>query len=106
MATYTPWVGFFNPDETDSPQRGVYVVYLFTQDMERLALSLNQGMEYLRKDLGDKAARESLAADANITRDALDSAWCYLTPEAEETRATLKAFRAFDPGTVWCAWEE
>jgi hypothetical protein len=72
MATYTPWVGFFNRDETDSPQRGMYVVYLFTEDLERLVLSLNQGMEYLRRDLGDKAARLRLAADAEAIRMALD----------------------------------
>jgi hypothetical protein len=74
MATYTPWVGFFNPDETDTPQRGIYVVYLFSEDLQHLVLTLNQGMEYLRSDLGDKAARQSLAADAEAIRSALDEA--------------------------------
>ena len=32
LATFTPWVGVFDPDETVSPQHGVYVVYLFGED--------------------------------------------------------------------------
>jgi hypothetical protein len=56
MATYTPWVGFFDPDVTDSPQRGVYLVYIMSEELEMVALTLNQGMEYLRKEFGDKGA--------------------------------------------------
>ncbi len=69
MATYTPWVGFFNPDETSDPQEGVYVVYLFAEDLRSVTLTLNQGMEYLRKRVGDKAARDRLARDARTLRD-------------------------------------
>jgi len=72
MATYTPWVGFFDPDETSSPQYGVYVVYLFSEDLEHVTLTLNQGMERLRKDYGDKVARELLRAEAAAIRALLD----------------------------------
>ena len=68
LATHTPWVGFFNPDETDTPQRGLYVVYLFSEDMERLVLTLNQGMEYLRRRHGNTRARALLARDAEAIR--------------------------------------
>lgn len=51
QATYTPWIGFFNPDVTDSPQRGMYVFLLFSEDLELVGLTLNQGMEYLRRQL-------------------------------------------------------
>jgi len=71
VPTDTPWVGVFNPDETSSPQRGVYVVYLFESDLTGVSLSLNQGMEYLRRELGDKRARERLALDAENIRGAL-----------------------------------
>jgi hypothetical protein len=60
VATYTPWVGFFDPDETNSPQRGIYIVYLIAEDMESITLSLNQGMERLRAELGDAKARSDL----------------------------------------------
>jgi len=29
--TLTPWVGFFNPDETMTPERGMYVAYLVSE---------------------------------------------------------------------------
>lgn len=38
-----PWVAVFDPVVTTSATRGHYVVYLFSGDMRRLYLSLNQG---------------------------------------------------------------
>jgi hypothetical protein len=43
-ATYTPWVGRFDPDETDSPQRGINVGFI-SEDLEAVVLTLNQGMD-------------------------------------------------------------
>jgi len=70
VATFTPWVGFFNPDETTNPQEGIYIVYLLSEDLAGLTLTLNQGMEYLRKRVGDSAARQRLAQDAETIRNA------------------------------------
>ena len=39
-----PWVAVFDPVVTTSAMRGHYVVYLFSADMQRLYLSLNQGI--------------------------------------------------------------
>jgi hypothetical protein len=41
LPTFTPWVGFFNPDETTDPQEGIYVVYLLSADLAGLTLTLN-----------------------------------------------------------------
>ncbi|WP_243641325.1 MrcB family domain-containing protein [Xylanivirga thermophila] len=41
-------------------QRGVYIVYLFSQDMNRVYLTLNQGCTNLKKELGTKVARKSM----------------------------------------------
>ena len=71
MATYTPWVGFFDPDETENPQEGVYVVFIFAQDLRSVTLTLNQGMEYLRRDVGDAGARQRLKMDAKRIRGEL-----------------------------------
>src|SRR4051812_33560390 len=38
-----PWIGVFDPDETTTAQRGMYVVYLFAADMSSIVLSLAQG---------------------------------------------------------------
>jgi hypothetical protein len=70
-ATFTPWVGFFDPDETTSPQFGVYVVYIFAEDLRSAALTLNQGITRLVEKLGWPKARERLAADAKKIREAL-----------------------------------
>ena len=68
VATFTPWVGFFDPDETTSPERGVYVVYLFAADLGSVTLTLNQGMTELTDSLGPAEARSKLANDAEAIR--------------------------------------
>jgi hypothetical protein len=59
-ATFTPWVGIFDPDETTSAQSGVYVVYLFSEDLQHVTLTLNQGITSLVRALGWKQARKRL----------------------------------------------
>lgn len=39
---WVPWIAVFNPAITKTATRGYYVVYLFSADMSRLYLSLNQ----------------------------------------------------------------
>lgn len=40
-----PWIRFYYDDCAPSPKKGVYVVYLFAKDEEKLYLTLNQGVE-------------------------------------------------------------
>ncbi|MDA0563634.1 DUF3578 domain-containing protein [Streptomonospora sp. S1-112] len=49
--TYTPWIGFFDPDETSNPGHGLYVVYIFSADLKSVTLMLNHGVTELRKQL-------------------------------------------------------
>ena len=39
-----PWLAIMNKDITKSTQSGYYIVYLFSEDMERLYLTLAQGV--------------------------------------------------------------
>ncbi len=39
-----PWLAVLDKEITTTTQEGVYVVYLFSEDMERLYLTLNQGV--------------------------------------------------------------
>jgi hypothetical protein len=71
LATFTPWVGFFDPDETITPERGVYVVYIFAGDLASITLTLNQGITELTKQVGSAEARVRLAADAAAIRKSL-----------------------------------
>lgn len=47
----SPWIAAFDPIVTNSAQRGYYPVFLFTKDLERVYLSLNQGMADLKQGL-------------------------------------------------------
>jgi hypothetical protein len=102
LATYTPWLGFFDPDETDSPQRGMYVVYIFAQDMSRVALTLNQGMEYLRQDQGDAEARRRLANDASIIRTALRPELVEPFSDTIDLRSRGARQKAYEAGNIAC----
>ena len=45
--TDTPWVGFFDPDHSRSPQEGLYVVWLLQASRQAWTLSINMGTERL-----------------------------------------------------------
>lgn len=66
-----PWVAFFDPDETTTATRGMYLVYLLAGDNKTLALSLNQGVTEITATLGAREARKRLAAEASAIRQAL-----------------------------------
>jgi hypothetical protein len=72
-ATFVPWIGVFDPDETTSAQAGIYVVYLYAADMERVYLTLNQGVTIISNDLGLNEARKQLRARAGAIRESLPS---------------------------------
>tara|TARA_B100000886_G_scaffold188347_1_gene129476 strand:+ start:1538 stop:2539 length:1002 start_codon:yes stop_codon:yes gene_type:complete len=63
-----PWIAIFDPNVTTSPQRGYYITYLFSVDMKRVYLNLNQGMTDLDQELGSKAASEELRRRAEFIR--------------------------------------
>ena len=45
-----PWLAIMNKDITTTTQEGVYVVYLFSQDMEKVYLTFNQGVTRSTKE--------------------------------------------------------
>jgi hypothetical protein len=61
-------VGFFDPDETTSPEEGLYVVYLWAADLESVSLMLLQGITKLDRAVGHRSARDLLAAEAAAIR--------------------------------------
>jgi 5-methylcytosine-specific restriction protein A len=63
-----PWLAIFNPLVTDTAQKGYYPVFLFSNSLNTVYLSLNQGMAELREEFGDSQAREILIRRANILR--------------------------------------
>ncbi|MGB9803288.1 McrB family protein [Desulfofundulus sp.] len=55
-----PWLALMDSRITDTTQKGIYVVYLFSEDMSKLYLTLNQGVTEIAKNLGTVEARRSL----------------------------------------------
>lgn len=53
-----PWLAIMNKDITKSTQRGYYIVYLFSEDMERLYLTLAQGVTETSKEEMQKIKEE------------------------------------------------
>ena len=43
LLTRTPWVAILDKQITDSTQKGIYIVFLFSTDLKHVYLSLNQG---------------------------------------------------------------
>ena len=70
--TYYPWIAIFNPNITRTIQEGVYIVYLFSEDMKRVYLTLNQGYTNLKKQLGSKESKTQMIKTRNDIRNSLD----------------------------------
>jgi 5-methylcytosine-specific restriction protein A len=71
-----PWIAGFDPLVTETAQEGFYPVYLFNRSLDRVYLSLNQGMANLRIELGTQA-KETMSHRATILRSRV-------TPEYQE----------------------
>ena len=69
--TNLPWIGIFNPEITSSAQYGYYIVYLFTEEMEGVYLSLNQGVTDIKNKYGNKKAKEYLLNSSTSFRENL-----------------------------------
>jgi MrcB-like, N-terminal domain len=67
---FCPWVSFFDPDETTTATRGMYLVYLFAENMKKISLSLNQGVTELRDAFGTREAEKRLRSEAAAIRSA------------------------------------
>ena len=71
-----PWIAAFDRLVTETAQEGFYPVYLFNRSLDRVYLSLNQGMSHLRDELGTQA-KEIMSHRAAILR-------ARVTPEYQE----------------------
>lgn len=63
-----PWFGVFNPEVSVSATRGIYVVYLFSADMETVYLCQGQGVTAVKQDFG-KSQYQELYRRSALIRD-------------------------------------
>jgi 5-methylcytosine-specific restriction protein B len=66
-----PWIAVMDRRITTTVQEGLYVVYLFADDLRRVYLALHQGVTRVRKEHGARAGRGMLVATRDRLRAAL-----------------------------------
>lgn len=63
-----PWIAVMDKRITDTTQHGEYIVYLFSEDMESVYLTLAQGVTVPKDELGKKEGHQYLEQKANELR--------------------------------------
>ncbi|GAB1641430.1 MrcB family domain-containing protein [Krasilnikovia sp. MM14-A1259] len=96
----SPWIGVFNPAETTTAQKGMYVVYLFAADMKRVYLTLNQGVTEISERLGRQAARNALNQEAAQIRAAFETATIHDLDEAIDLRSKADLPRNYEYANI------
>ena len=68
-----PWIAILNSSITNTPQEGVYIVYLLSSDCKRLYLSFNQGCTKIRNSHSKKETITMLENAADEIRGKISS---------------------------------
>ncbi|MGO5009770.1 MrcB family domain-containing protein [Bacillus wiedmannii] len=92
-----PWLAIMNKDITTSTQRGYYIVYLFSEDMERLYLTLAQGVMETSKEEIQKIKeeiREQIHMSHKVKKD--DEIFLGTSPKAKGYANSTAAYIAYD----------
>lgn len=66
-----PWICVFDKDIGVTATKGFYIVYLFSADMKRVYLSLNQGWTFFRETYGAKKGKENIQKVADMWKNTL-----------------------------------
>jgi hypothetical protein len=95
------WVSILDPEVTETPTKGTYVVFLFDEARQRVSLSLNQGVTNARLDArqGGEPLRPLLRRRAEQMRGLLDEQRIG-TLETEITLGRRNLLRDYEAGNV------
>ena len=63
-----PWIAVFNKKETDGAQEGIYVVYLFSEDMKNIYLTLNQGVTKPKERMGENESERFFQSKSQMIK--------------------------------------
>lgn len=94
-----PWIAVFDPDETTTARRGMYLAYLFAADLQTIALTLLHGGEDLHERHG-AAAAEMLKRQASAIRDRLVKDETSDLETAISLGSNLRRPRLYEHGTI------
>lgn len=67
-----PWIAVFDEDITNTVSRGIFIVYLFSEDMSSVYLTLDQGWTYFGQKFGTKIGRRKIKQVSNYWRENLN----------------------------------
>lgn len=68
-----PWICVFDREITHTATKGFYIVYLFSADMKRCYLSLNQGWTFFKETYGSKKGKDVINKVAEMWKNTLQS---------------------------------
>ncbi|WP_242220362.1 MrcB family domain-containing protein [Bacillus cereus group sp. BfR-BA-01380] len=92
-----PWLAIMNKDITTSTQRGYYIVYLFSEDMKRLYLTMAQGVTETSKEEMEKIKseiRQHIHMSKKIKKD--DDIFLGTSSKAKGYANSTAAYIAYD----------
>lgn len=99
-AAVVPWIAVFDPEETETARRGMYVVYLFDAEMKNVWLSLNQGVTELTERFGGPGGRDVLRRQAATIRDKLPQAQTTGLASVIDLRSKKDLPRNYEAGNI------
>lgn len=92
-----PWIALMHRDITTSTQRGYYIVYLFSEDMQRLYLTIGQGVTETSKEEMQKIKeeiREQIHMSQKVKKD--DEIFLGTSSKAKGYANSTAAYIAYD----------
>lgn len=102
-----PWLGIFDKRITESAKQGFYVVYLFSEDMQKVYLSLGQGWTSFDENYNLKQAKKNIQIVSNYFQKELDkfAKWFELTKDINLIESQNNSARAlaqgYEKGNIW-----
>ncbi|PDY45254.1 restriction endonuclease [Bacillus pseudomycoides] len=92
-----PWLAIMNKNITTSTQRGYYIVYLFSEDMKQLYLTLAQGVTETSKEEMEeikKEIRQHIHMSTKVKKD--DGIFLGTSPKAKGYANSTAAYIVYD----------
>lgn len=99
--TFNPWIAVMNKNETNGPQDGLYVVYLFSSDMRHLYLALAFGVRRLRLAKGIPRMRAIFNAKTAEIVNFYDALPGFIHTPKLDLGTTSGDPQFYSDGTVW-----
>ncbi|QWI15413.1 DUF3578 domain-containing protein [Bacillus wiedmannii] len=96
-----PWIALMHRDITTSTQRGYYIVYLFSEDMQRLYLTIGQGVTETTKEEMQKIKeeiREQIHMSQKVKKD--DEIFLGTSSKAKGYANSTAAYIAYDANKI------